>query len=1446
MPRSELSRRPSCQHACVLTLLAALAMARPAAAAFPGKNGLIVYGANGPFGNKLFLTDGRQLTTGEPYDFDPTFSPDGTKIAFLRQFLFDGSYSYVLTTMNTDGTGLRFLMDSSTSFPGIRSFRSVTSPAWSRDGQQISFAVRNGTQQQNGIWTIAASGGAPTRTVAENYATSVSASPLGGEFVYPCNFRLGELGTSKLDLCIYDELTNRTKQLPIDWPGAGDSAATSPRWMPDGERIVFSLGWATQENGHSVGRFDVFMINANGTGLRKVTDSGPDVCPGLEFDVSTQATHDFAEPRPSPDGASILVWRRTNFDSNPPDCEPVSFPTPSIGGKDHGLYTVPANGGAATLVVGNKIGLAQPSDWQPIPADLTVILDDGHGHPLDQVKVEIRDPHTKGIVLANPEHNGDGTYVFKDAPPGDWLVRTTLVDTPPDPEPSAFEIWHAPGPAAAAWADHDVTVEPKGGTIVYRSFDLTATLTDTNVPASDRERLDDMAAIYYHLQRYVAWVKRTLTPQTGTKVIVHTFADFDPTDGTPFYSPFGALYSAGDPAKIVLGTEFSRYEFRDGAYDDEFGDEAPENGEWHEYNHHLWFTFVDTAAACVGENHAGYLNPDTCDSMLEGFANFLAAAAARDIDGATDSFYDGSWNLEAPLKAWSSYIHSDGTRIYEEDVAVAALLWDLHDDAPDKFPTAVIEEETGLHVEATYTDEHSESLVDLWARFTSAKPLTVDDLRVSYGTPDLSIDLDGDEFNDIAPIDQVFLMHGFFPIDHDETITSSHKTYHYDVNYVQRTAPTAARNAVVGWSSHRIFAANGSVLNTFIPRSHMPMDRNANVAVDIRDASGTPLGGAQLDVVIDYPGQQQNTSTRALAGGAGNLVSLRLPPYFDHLLPEDALPPPCDPATDQTVTVTLRAAVNDYVSADSPSFDNCEYAQAVAAGAGTAALAFTLTFPEDSTPPESAIDTAPTDTMVGDATSGFWRVRLACDDPEDGGFASGCARLEYRLDEGPVTEYRGTVPVIGVGTHTVEWRGIDAAGNAEAFQTVSLEIVPPLPPTIEGFAPASGPVGTAVTITGTNLDDVTSVTFNGVAASLTIVSPAELSATVPAGATTGPIAVTGPGGTATSASDFVVGDPPSVTDFSPSSGGVGTVVNVTGTRFDTATAVAFNGTSASFTIVSATQVRATVPAGATSGPIAVTNPDGTGTSVSSFSVLPTPTITGFSPGSGPQGTSVTITGTNLDGATFVGFGPNAATFTVGSSTEITAIVPASAFTSRIVVVTPAGTAQSATEFIVFFGPTPTITSVSPTSGAVGTAVTIKGTNLGLAAEVRFNGVLATFRMKGAAISATVPAGATTGPITVMTGGGMTGSSPQPFVVDQPPAISGFSPTSGPGGSTVTITGARFTGATAVKVGSSSAKFTVVSATTISATVAKGAKSGPISVTTPGGTATSAGSFTVTK
>ena len=250
------------------------------------------------------------------------------------------------------------------------------------------------------------------------------------------------------------------------------------------------------------------------------------------------------------------------------------------------------------------------------------------------------------------------------------------------------------------------------------------------------------------------------------------------------------------------------------------------------------------------------------------------------------------------------------------------------------------------------------------------------------------------------------------------------------------------------------------------------------------------------------------------------------------------------------------------------------------------------------------------------------------------------------------------------------------------------------PPTVTGFSPASGPVGTQVDVQGTNFTGAIGVTFNGTSDTGFVVnSSTDITAHVPAGATTGQIAVTTSSGTGSSSSSFTVtgggggGSPPTVSSFTPTSGPVGTSVSITGSGFTGATSVTFGGTPAvSPTVNSDTSITATVPGGATSGPIAVTTGNGTGTSSTSFTVTSSsggpPTISSFTPLQGFAGTLVTITGTNFTGATMVRLGGLTAAYTIVSPTKITATVPSERFFGlyRWSVTTASGTATSTSYF----------------------------------------------------------------------------------------------------------------------------------------------------------------------
>ncbi|MDE1995949.1 MAG: IPT/TIG domain-containing protein, partial [Rhizobiaceae bacterium] len=247
-----------------------------------------------------------------------------------------------------------------------------------------------------------------------------------------------------------------------------------------------------------------------------------------------------------------------------------------------------------------------------------------------------------------------------------------------------------------------------------------------------------------------------------------------------------------------------------------------------------------------------------------------------------------------------------------------------------------------------------------------------------------------------------------------------------------------------------------------------------------------------------------------------------------------------------------------------------------------------------------------------------------------------------------------------------------------------------------------------------------------------------------------------------------------------------------------------------------------------------------------------PTVTSISPTSGPTagGTSVTIAGTNLIGATAVTFGGTAAlSVTVNSATQITATAPAGIGTVDVTVTTSGGTSTTSSSDQFTYVAAPMVTSISPTSGptAGGTSVVITGANLTGATSVTFGGTAANFTVNSAtSITATAPSKSvgTVDVIVITPGGTSTTSDSDQFTYIAVPTVTSISPTSGPtaGGTSVTITGTGLSGATSVTFGgTAAASFTVNSATQITATSPAGsAGTVDLRVTTSGGTSATNG------
>ena len=193
----------------------------------------------------------------------------------------------------------------------------------------------------------------------------------------------------------------------------------------------------------------------------------------------------------------------------------------------------------------------------------------------------------------------------------------------------------------------------------------------------------------------------------------------------------------------------------------------------------------------------------------------------------------------------------------------------------------------------------------------------------------------------------------------------------------------------------------------------------------------------------------------------------------------------------------------------------------------------------------------------------------------------------------------------------------DAAGNITSITRRTAGEV-----SIIQFTPDSGSIGTSVTIYGTGFStdaNQNTIQFNGVSAPVISASATQLVTSVPAGASTGPISVITPTGSATSTSPFDVNLlAPTITGFSPTigvasniNGANGTAVTINGTNFDNTASnnhVKFNVVDARTGSADAATITTSVPYSGTSGRISVETANGVAVSTDDFFVPPPPFV----------------------------------------------------------------------------------------------------------------------------------------------------------------------------------------------------------------------------------------------
>lgn len=317
--------------------------------------------------------------------------------------------------------------------------------------------------------------------------------------------------------------------------------------------------------------------------------------------------------------------------------------------------------------------------------------------------------------------------------------------------------------------------------------------------------------------------------------------------------------------------------------------------------------------------------------------------------------------------------------------------------------------------------------------------------------------------------------------------------------------------------------------------------------------------------------------------------------------------------------------------------------------------------------------------------------------------------------------------------------------------------------TITGFTPASGAAGTVVAVRGTALDTATAATVGGVAANFRVVSATEMQVTVPTGAASGRIGISGGGRAATSSTDFTVPvaatpNPapapaaPTVTAVTPTSviGGTGRLT-LAGTALDQVASARLATVTLPIASQSATQLQLDVPATAASGTLTLVDRAGTARAVAQpITVLAALAVTGLNPTTLARGQTLTVSGRGLDRATEVRFagGASAPIATRTGTTALTVVVPAAATSGAVTVL--AGATEQAMSAGALTVLEPIVVTPQPyTVATAGTAVTVAGTGLAQVNAVQVGTAAATITAQTAtALTFTVPAGVTCGALTL--------------------------------------------------------------------------------------------------
>lgn len=351
---------------------------------------------------------------------------------------------------------------------------------------------------------------------------------------------------------------------------------------------------------------------------------------------------------------------------------------------------------------------------------------------------------------------------------------------------------------------------------------------------------------------------------------------------------------------------------------------------------------------------------------------------------------------------------------------------------------------------------------------------------------------------------------------------------------------------------------------------------------------------------------------------------------------------------------------------------------------------------------------------------------------------------------------------------------------------------------LESFGPMPIARGGELKFIGQNLDKVTAIVLPSSIEITTFTSKtAELvTLTVPQEAVPGMITLKTPQGDITTKTPITYSEPISIASFTPTTIKSGAELTITGDYLNLVMEVIFTDRitvkSDAFTSQKRSELKLKVPAEAQTGKIAVSNGKEDPIIVYSTANLSVtaPAFTSITPNPVKAGTTLTITGTDLDLVKSVTLGGNKklTTFVSQSATKIELSVPADTKDGKVVLTPASGISVQSSSDLVMVVPT---VSVTPTTTKNGADINVKGTNLDLIDKVIFGGdKQGTIKSGGTAteINVTIPDDAVSGVVKFITKATKEVSGPSLILLD--PAIASFTPTSTKAKTDITITGAN--------------------------------------------------------